>query len=102
MFNKDEGLKSHIPDGKRAIGDGRNYTSNFPKLTTRNVYDTAEVARLKSRALARHETFNGSIKSFSVLESRFRDGLEKHKACFTAVCVLVQYDMDNGHPLFEM
>ena len=101
MFNKPGGLKSHIPDGKRAVGDG-NYTKNFPKLSTRNVRDTAEVYKLKSRALARHETFNGRIKSFKILNHRFRHGLKKHKDCFTAVCVLVQYDMENGHPLFEL
>jgi hypothetical protein len=101
MFNKPEGLKSRIPDGKRAVGDG-NYTKNFPKLSTRNVCDTAEVYKLKSRALARHETFNGRIKSFNILDHRFRHGLKKHKHCFTAVCVLVQYDMENGHPLFEL
>jgi hypothetical protein len=101
MFNKPGGLKEMIPDGKRAIGDG-NYTNNFPKLSTRNICDTAEVYKLKSKALARHETFNGRIKSYNILDHRFRHGLQKHKDCFTAVCVLVQYDMDNGHPLFEV
>ena len=56
----------------------------------------------QSRARARHETFNSRIKNFGCLEQRFRHGMEKHRICFEAVCVIVQYQMDNGAPLFDV
>ena len=54
------------------------------------------------RAHARHEAFNGRLKSFKVLAEKFRHGQEKHKSVFEAVCVIVQYDMENGRPLFDI
>ena len=56
----------------------------------------------QSRARARHETFNGRIKNFGCLDDRFRHGMEKHKICFEAVCVIVQYQLENGSPLFDI
>ena len=49
---------------------------------------------------ARHESFCSRIKLFSALDRPFRHGARKHKAVFEAVCVIVQYDMENGRPLW--
>jgi hypothetical protein len=57
---------------------------------------------LKNRAKARQETFNKRIKIFKILDERFRHSVKKHKAVFEAVCALVQYEMENGHPLFTI
>ena len=50
-------------------------------------------------AQARHESFNGRIKVFGILDTRFHHGVQKHKAVFEAACVIVQYDMETGRPL---
>jgi hypothetical protein len=100
MYRMEGGLKSKIPANKRLIGD-----SGYPKepqISRHNMFDSPMVRIFKKRARARHEAFNGRIKNFSVLDQRFRHGVAKHKACFEAVCVMVQYDMENGHPMFEI
>jgi hypothetical protein len=52
--------------------------------------------------LVAHETFNGRLKNFSVLAEKFSHGHEKHKCIFEAVCVITQYEIENGHPLFDV
>jgi len=95
-------LLSLIPDGKLVYGD-KGY-QGAPKhiLSGYNVCDSDEVKAFKTRVGARHETFNKRIKSFKALDDRFRHGVAKHKVVFEAACVLVQYDMENGRPLFKL
>ena len=100
IFRKPHGLMSKIPDGKRAIGDS-GYKGEPSKVATKNHLDSEEVAKFKNRVRARHENFNGRIKFDKVLDERFRHGLDKHKVCFEAVCVLTQYELENGNPLMD-
>jgi hypothetical protein len=99
------GLKSKIPAGKRAIGD-EGYVGNPQKITTRNSFDSDAVKKFKKRVKARHETFNGRLQAFGILNQPFRSTgpmpLEKHKTGFEACCVIVQYEIGNGHPLFKV
>jgi hypothetical protein len=97
---KPDGLKSKIPAGKRVIGD-EGYKGGL-QISTRNAQDTRAVKILKNRAKARQDTFNKRIKIFKILDERFRHSVKKHKAAFEAVCVLVQYEMENGHSLFTI
>lgn len=90
-----------IPEGKKIIGDS-GYRGEPDKITTPTRHDTLVVKNYKSRALSRHETFNKRIKSFGVLKNTFRSNIDYHHIAFEAVCVLVQYDLENGHPLFEI
>ena len=92
--------KSKIPVGKRLIGDCG--YPNEPQVSIRNSRDSPEVKNFKKRVRARHETFNGRIKAFKALAERFRHGHEKHKVVFESICVIVQYEMENGHPLFSV
>ena len=105
-----KGLKDSIPIGKRCIGDGI-YTPEYELISTKNDLDPREVAEFKERVLARHESFNSRLKNFQCLVSKFRHSIEtnsddiakavNHKAVFEAVCVLVMYEIGNGHPLFD-
>ena len=103
-------LQKKIPKGKKSITD-RGYRPNKkdkekdPTVSYRNARDTDEVAAFKRRVRARHESFNARIEHFKVLKDPFRarkDRFKKHQQCFEAVCVLVQYDMEHGHPLFDV
>ena len=98
-FQEPNGLKSKIPAGKKVIADE---IYKDPVCSLRNRLDTPEVKKLKRRARARHENFNGRLKNFKVLAERFRHGHAKHKSIFEAVCVITQYEIENGHPLFEV
>jgi hypothetical protein len=100
IFRAPNGLLSQIPLGNRAIGD-RGY-SGEPLCSVRSRFDTPEVREFKRRVRARHEIINARIKAYHALDTRFRHGMVKHKIMFEAVCVLVQYDMEHGHPLFDV
>jgi hypothetical protein len=108
IYRKPNGLKSKIPANKRVIGD-EGYKGEPGQISIRNPFDTPAIRDLKHRAKARHETFNARIKNFQILDQRFRHGntptktvLENHKAVFEAVCVVVQFEMENGHPIFAV
>jgi hypothetical protein len=101
IYRKDGGLKSKIPEGKRLVGD-EGYKGESETISTRNKLDSVAVKTFKRRARARHETFNGRLKNFKILAERFRHGVVKHKTAFEAVCVMVQYEMENGHPMFAV
>lgn len=65
--------------------------------------DDAKLKRFKSRARARHESFNGRLKCFSCLAQSYRGTDEaKHGAAFRAIAIIVQYQMDLGSPIFEI
>ena len=53
-------------------------------------------------ARARHETCNRRFKSWMVLQVRFRQQIDFHKTCFTAVVVITQLQIQSGQPLFEV
>jgi hypothetical protein len=93
-----------IPQSKKAIGDNA-YTAEAAEhgkmAVTRNE-DSSALKKFKNRAKARHETFNGRLKAFQVLDIPFRHRQLLHVSVFEAACVAVQYDMDNGCPLFDM
>ena len=97
-----EKLMHLIREGKKVIAD-RGYRSNqLQMLSTPNALDSKQLHNFKSRARARHETFNGRIKKFQSMEQTFRHGAVKHKLAFEAVVVTLQYQMDNGNPIFDV
>jgi len=102
IFRKEDGLRSKIPPGKKVIADRGYSGDDQPMLALRNKHDTDEVKDFKSRACARHESFNTRIKSFACLTKEFRHGKDNHRDVFFAACVLKQYDLENGHPLFDV
>jgi hypothetical protein len=95
-------LKALMPPGKKIIGDC-GYLGEANIISTHNTLDTPEVKILKMRAQAHHhETFNGCIKNFKILEEQFRHSASKHKIVFVAVCVNIEYELENGHPLLPV
>jgi hypothetical protein len=104
---EDSGVLNLIREGKLALVD-RGYINvqNKEKLAWPNPHHTPEANNFQSRARLRHETFNGRLKFFGSLNQTFRHGqghlFEKHKLVLEAVAVTVQYQLDNGSPLFEV
>ena len=64
--------------------------------------DSSELHNFKSRARLRQETFTRRLKHFGCLERTFTNGFDKHGIALRAVAVTVQYQMDNGSPLYEV
>lgn len=95
------GLKQKLQQTyKKAIGD-KGYVGHPEEVSTYNIHDNRSVNNFKSRALKRHETFNGLTKRFDCLNHRFRHTPYRFKTCFEAVCVLCQYQIENGSELFD-
>jgi hypothetical protein len=61
-------------------------------MSTPNNHDSKALSKFKIRAICCHETFNGRIRHFDD---------KKQKLAMEAVCVTVQYQMDNSYPLFS-
>lgn len=95
------GLKDKIPEGHRVIADN-GYQGEKLVVSTPNAHDPHALRKFKSRARARHESFNGKLKKFRCLDERFRHGINKHKIVFEAICVICQYQLENGSPLFDV
>jgi hypothetical protein len=102
-----DALYHHMPPGTKAVGDS-GYSGHPEKVTTSSKVHSEDFSQFITRAKNRQENFHSRLKRFDVLTKRFRHGistedkLEQHKMCTEAVCVLVQLDMDNGHPLWEV
>lgn len=102
VFKANGGLRDKLLSvGKKAIGD-LGYRGHQDVISVPNVQDSRPVKLFKSRASMRHETFNGIIKEFGCLAGRFRHDADKFKTCFEAVCVLAQYKLEMGRPLFDI
>lgn len=67
-----------------------------------NSMDGWDIRNYKSRIRCRQETLFGRLKFFSILTITFRHSREQHKMAFEAVCVTVQYQMDNGSPIYQV
>jgi DDE superfamily endonuclease len=98
---KNRGLRKMIPDGRWAIADN-GYRGILSKIRTSSSLDTEAVQKLKSRAKARHEFFNGKLKNFAVVHDKWRHAINKHAIAFKAVYVICQYQMENGSPLWDV
>lgn len=88
VFRQEDGLKDKIPAGKKLIADN-GYRGERSIISTPNSQDP-------------QPAFNGKIKNFSALAEPFRHGINKHKIAFEAICIIVQYQLENGSPLFDV
>jgi hypothetical protein len=64
--------------------------------------DSKDLANFKARARCRHETFNGRLKHFKALSVGYQHNPDRHVHVFKAICVIVQYQMDNGGKIFDV
>ena len=73
-------------------------------MTVHREGHSKEMTNFINHARACHESFYFRIKVFGVLSSKFCGSWnksEEHKMFFEGCAVLIQYDMENGHPLME-
>jgi hypothetical protein len=97
-----KGLEQQLlADCIKAIGVG-GYHGHQKSISAPNPHDSAGVRLFKSRALKRHETFNGLMKNFDSLSGRFRHSIPRFENCFEAICVICQYQIEIETPLFDI
>jgi hypothetical protein len=104
-------LLNLIVDGKLAatdLGYKTGIAAERAKLSLPNAHDSKHLNNFKSQKLGpptpgdfqwAPKVFQ---KFFNVLSETFRHGFDKHKFVFEAVAVTVQYQMDNGSPIFSV
>jgi hypothetical protein len=99
-------LKAKLEANKKKCIVDRGYKSKFAAERNLCAYpdkmDSKELNNFKSRARLRHETFRGRLKFFNSLTHTFKHGFDKHRFVMEAVVVTVQYQMDNGSPIFAV
>lgn len=98
-------IREESGQAKMMIGDskyrkGPDFADEEGLLAPPSSSDFPVLAKFKSRVRCRHETFNGRIKNFSFLSNRFKGSEALHGIAMRAICVIVQYQMDNGSPIF--
>ena len=102
---REDGLLNRIPNGKMAVGDRGYETSiaaEMDRIAFKRNEDPIELKKFKARVMCRHETVNARIKNFHCTSGTFRQGKDSHQSAFKAVCVIVQYQIDNGAYLFDV
>ena len=92
-----------LTDGKIVNVDRGYIEKKWSKyLSWPNPQNLKEVNNFKSRIRLRHETFNGRMAFFGCMSQTWSHTIEKHGLAFRAVAVTVQYQMNNGSPLFDV
>jgi len=105
IYEEPGGLRDKTQPGKKGIGDrGYRAKKGTPRLPvcTPNSHNTEQVRKFQGRARARQETFFARCKNFGCLKNKWRAEVDKHSIAFEAVCVILAYQFENGHPLFEV
>jgi hypothetical protein len=99
-------LKAKVQQGKKVIADrgygNKSSAEDCEKLSLPNPLDSKELNNFKSWTRLRQETFNGHLKFFGALCQTFHHNPDNHVHTFEAICVIVQYQMDNGGKLYEV
>jgi hypothetical protein len=94
---------SFLNDDEMAVADS-GYRGELQHIKTPNLmhFCSGEEYYDASVARARHETVNSHFKSKQVLVKRFRHSLAFHLACFRAVAVITQLNIEAGESLFPV
>ena len=66
-------------------------------------HNSKDVRTFKSKALKRHETFNGCTKVLEILRQQFRNDVkDQFSIVFESICVICQYKIEYETPLFDV
>ena len=100
------GMFEKIPEGKRVVVDG-GYPGDNDAFSGYNQFDSEPLKEFKARVKSRQETWNERMRIFKLMDETFTFDKEKFPDCCTAVCVLVQYTIEDkdavsGNPLFDV
>ena len=103
IFREPGGLADKIPEDKLAVVDRGYKDPTNSSVSLPNTTDPPELNSFKTRARLRHETFNGRLKKFRILDATFEHTpLGKQEIALQAVATLVQHQIDQGWPLYDV
>jgi hypothetical protein len=91
-----------LEPGERVEADN-GYVGHANKVKCpNNDCNPPENLRVQSAARSRHETFNGCLNNWGILEKVYRHDITVHGTVFYACAVITQLSVANGEPLFEV
>jgi hypothetical protein len=93
----------HKLDPNERVATDKGYCGECPAMakTPGPLYTDEHYIKMMGGIAARHEAANNRLKMFECLKQRFRHGVASHAACFRAVAVVVQLQIEFGEPLFD-
>jgi hypothetical protein len=95
-------LAGHLLPGKCVEADS-GYVGHPDKIKCPNNDSNPERnLGMQSAARSRHETFNGRLKNWGILETTYRHDIGLHGTVFTACAVITHLCVANREPLFEV
>ena len=98
----DNVLSNLLKQGERVEADN-GYVGRADKAKCpNNDCNPPENLGMQSAARSRHETFNGFLKNWGILERVYRHDITMHGTVFYACAVITQLSVAKGEPLFEV
>ncbi len=98
----DDILSNLLEPGERVEADN-SYVGRADKVKCpNNNCNPPKNLGMQSTARSRHETFNGRLKNWSILENVYRHDITVHGTVFYACAVITQLSVANGEPLFKV
>lgn len=105
MYTEPGGLRSKTREGKMGIADGAYKAGEAEEplpIFRPNSHNRPLARKFSARARARQESHYGRIDNFKCMKETWRHGVDLHCVTFEAINVILQYQYDNGHPLFDV
>jgi hypothetical protein len=97
-----DGVLSNLLELGERVEANNGYVGRADKAKCPNNYcNPPENLGMQSTARSRHETFNGRLKNWGILEKVYRHNIIVHGTVFYACAVITQLSVANGEPLFE-
>ena len=98
------GIKHDLDPNERVLAD-KGYVGEAPEFIKCPNCPTVPEHHLlmQARVMKRHETFNGRLKNWGILEQVFRQqDITQHGDVLRAVAIITQLSIENGEPLFQV
>ena len=95
------GMMNYLDEGETVEADA-GYGGDIPVRTPDDFGGNIEWRRMKGRARACHETVNGAIKQYAIMNEVYRHSVHKHYSLMKAVCALVQSEIEEGNITFQV
>lgn len=97
-----------LPQGKKLVADGGYGGEPDKILLQAKTGHPSDMNTWIGQVKARQETMHAKLRNYHILRRRFYHGnstqsrMDLHQTAVEAICVLVQYAYENGHPPFDI
>lgn len=93
----------HFLDPYERVEADNGYRGHVDKVKCpKNPNNRPENLAMQARVRSRHETLNGRLKNWGILQQVFRHDIALHGKVLQACAVITQLMLENGEPLFPV